>query len=393
MTGDRHLVVAYNFPPFADASAVTQAKRIVVAGTMVDVVSQDLTGLRTRDETLFALVAPFIDRHDVIPGRPQFVAWPSMREFATRGLRRLEARGPLTRYASVYSRSMWPHSHVLAALVKVMHPEVRWTAEFSDPLLHHVDGSMRRSPLLPEDDPLLRRLVLALPAGYRDFVADTGQMLQLIQALPFGLADNLVFTNGQQQKVMVDDLRRPELASDVARRSEVSPHPTPPPAWVQQPQVRPHWAGTCRIGYFGTLYPNRGLGSITEAIRLLPDDVRGRLCLDVYTAQRESTYRLVQRSGVADVIRVRSELPYSQFLQVAGTYEHLLVTDTRTGGFPVINPFLPSKVSDYGATTANIFAITVPGSELSRRNYRPAAVVDDVCSIRDALLEAVTATT
>lgn len=390
MTGHRHLVVAYNFPPFADASAVTQAKRIAAEGRQVDVVSQDLTGLRRRDDTLLGLVSPFLDHHDTISGRPQFLVWPSLRQFTTRGMRRLSARGPLTRYATVRSRSMWPHSHVLAAMVKVMHPHVEWLAEFSDPLLHRVDGSHRPSPALPDDDAVLRRLLRSLPAPYRDFLHSGGEMLHLIQALPFGLADRLVFTNEQQRTVMLEDLGNDRMATVAEARSEISPHPAPPADWVAEPPSRPRTdQELCRIGYFGTLYANRGLGAVTEAIRLLPPEVRSRLRIDVHTEQRARSYAQVRRCGVDDVIRIRSALPYTQFLQEAGSYDHLMVTDTQTGGFSVANPFLPSKVSDYEGTRANVLSLVVPGSELDRRGYRPTARVGDAISIRDALAEAV----
>lgn len=393
MTGARHLVVAYNFPPFADASAVTQAKRIATDGHQVDVVSQDLTGLRRRDDTLLRLVSPFVDHHDIISGRPQFLAWPSLRQFATRGMRRVSIRGPLTRYGTVRSRSMWPHSHVLAALVKVAHPEVEWLAEFSDPLLRRVDGSHRPSPPLPEEDALLHRLLLTLPAPYRRFMHAGGQMLHLIQALSFGLADRLVFTNDQQRTVMLEDLGNETMASAALDRSEISPHPTPPSPWVPAPAAGPGVdEGLCRIGYFGTLYANRGLGAIVEALRLLPPSLRAQLRIDVHTEQRTRTYEQVRRCRVADVIRVRPALPYTDFLRAASTYDHLLVTDTQTGGFSVANPFLPSKVSDYAATSANILSLVAPGSELDRRGYWPTARADDVTSIRNALAQAVSST-
>ena len=160
MSEAKDLIVAYNFPPFVDASAITQAKRIAARGVYVDVVSQDLSGFRSRDDSLLALVSPWIKRHEVVRGRPAFLNWASMRRFTRSGYRRLAVRGPMTRYRSVYSRSMWPHSHVLAALIKVMHPSIHWSAEFSDPLLQDTNGSLRRSPQLSWDEALLRKLAL-----------------------------------------------------------------------------------------------------------------------------------------------------------------------------------------------------------------------------------------
>ena len=61
-TADR-LIVAFNFPPFTDGSAVTVAKRIIEAAVPVDVIAADLSSVRARDESLIDLVAPWLIEH------------------------------------------------------------------------------------------------------------------------------------------------------------------------------------------------------------------------------------------------------------------------------------------------------------------------------------------
>lgn len=382
------LVVAYNFPPFADASAVTVTKRLAEWDRHVDVVCQDLTGLRTVDPTLGSLVEPYVDRRFVMTSRPRFLEWASISDFVAGGMRRLTTAGGLESYERVYSRSMWPHSHVLAAAAAIQRPNVKWRAEFSDPLLRHVDGRARHSPPLTVDA-VSRRLVGSLPVTYQGWFAERGELLHLVQALPFALADTLVFTNEQQRTVMLADLHDEDLAESALRRSEISPHPVPPSAWVAERSTPAH-PSKVSIGYFGTLYPNRGFGTLVEAIRILEPSVREKLAVDLYTDKVTMMHNLIRRGGVEDVVSVKPALPYLEFLSAATRYNYLLVLDTQGGDFPVPNPFLPSKVSDYSATGRGVIAVVSPGSELDRRDFSLRARVGSVSELRETLIVAIT---
>ncbi|HET7397101.1 MAG TPA: hypothetical protein VFJ94_01165 [Intrasporangium sp.] len=280
---------------------------------------------------------------------------------------------------------MWPHSHFLAAYVKAEAPSTRWTAEFSDPLLWHVDGSARTSDAV-RADPISRRLFGGLsPAFQRELGASPG-VLRAAQLLPFALADELVFTNVQQREVMVGDLGDTELRRQVLARSIVSPHPTPPAEWYAGvPSVHPP-RDRISIGYFGTFYANRGLGVMIEALRSLPREQRNRFSVHIFSAGSAAVRAAAERAGIGQLVSAHDELPYLRFLQAAKAFDYLLVQDTQTGGFPVANPFLPSKLSDYKGTGARIFALVAPGSEMAAMSFPAKAVVGDVGSVRSALL-------
>jgi glycosyltransferase involved in cell wall biosynthesis len=389
MTAEPRLVIAYNFPPFSDASAVTAAKRIVDAGEDVHVVMQDLTKVRPRDETLWQLVAPFVQERHILRGPVQFLTWLSLESFIDQGLARLIAKGPLSRYDRMYSRTMWPHSHLLAGAIRVRSPKTTWQAEFSDPLLWHVDGKTRHSPTLPHNK-MTRSLVRALPARYQRLLGDRPETLQLVQFLPFALADEIIFTNDQQRELMLGDLPDGRMADAVFEKSVVSAHPTPPSSWTNLADgPGPEDNGRVHFGYFGSLYPNRGLGALLEAIRILPPSDQDRLSVDLFTPNVTQSEGVIKRMKLGDIVHAKRALPYTRFMSVAAKYDYLLVFDTQGGDFPVANPFLPSKISDYLGTGAEVMVVVAPGSELEKRAYEYEARVGDVGSIARCLGRAI----
>src|SRR5699024_7869117 len=115
---DRGLILAYNFPPFSDASAVTVAKRIRQFGRKVDVVSQDLSTIRSKDTDLVELVTEFVEEHFELSGEPGFAAWPAIRNYVLDGYAAVKSSLLNKRYGFIYSRSMFPATHFLAAFIK-----------------------------------------------------------------------------------------------------------------------------------------------------------------------------------------------------------------------------------------------------------------------------------
>ncbi|MGP9707009.1 hypothetical protein [Brachybacterium sp. AOP24-D1-21] len=387
-TADR-LIVAFNFPPFTDGSAVTVAKRIVEADVPVDVIAADLSAVRSRDESLMDLVAPWLVEHHTVKVPVLFADERSLIPFVERGLRAVRQRRGLP-YSEVYSRSMWPHSHFLAARLRSEGNAHRWIAEFSDPILWHVDGTPRPSGQISLSGANLR-LLRAVGARAQDFLREHATVLAWAQFVPFLLADELVFTNDQQLQVMLADA--PEwMRDDVERRATISPHPTLPPSHYAEERspALPTSSGCFSIGYFGTFYPNRGGGEFLEAISLLPAHLRERLTLDVYTADAGRLLEVAAHLGIADNVRKQAPLPFRRFLQAAGGYDALLVNDIATSPFGVPSPFLPSKYSDYAGSPAGTMAITQPGSPLDQKPNRWRSHVGDVDGIEKMLTRAIT---
>lgn len=381
------LIVAFNFPPFNDGSAVTIAKRIVEAGVPVDVISADLSRIRSRDESLYELVTPLVKDHHSVTIPLRFAEQSSVLAFADQGLLALGRHEGRT-YESMHSRSMWPHSHFLAARAKIAGIASTWTAEFSDPVLWHVDATRRSSSPLVIDDGAAA-ILRAVGSRAQKFLRENATVLAWAQHVPFFLADEIVFTNDQQQTVMIRDA--PDwFQAELRAKSTIAPHPTlPAQHYGSLPAPKSDDRHDFRIGYFGTFYPNRGGGEFLEAVSLLPREERSRLRLNVYSDNAAGLADIARRLGLRGTVKVRTPLPFLEFLKVTNSYDALLVNDIATSPFGLPSPFLPSKYSDYAGSSAPTMAITIPGSPLDQRDIMWKAHTGDLDGIASMLSGAI----
>src|SRR5690606_26551924 len=129
----RHLVISYLYPPAAETSGIVVAKRIRAWGREVDVIANEAPAGRKPDPRSTEVAGDLVHEVVRLKGREnRLTDWHNIERFAARGLRRIQERERrVGGYRSVYSRSMMPASHVLAALYKIEHSKVPWTAEFS----------------------------------------------------------------------------------------------------------------------------------------------------------------------------------------------------------------------------------------------------------------------
>jgi len=361
----RRLVVAYGFAPSTDTSAVVMAKRVLADGVPVDVVSQDLSSVSGTDPGLASLVAPLVRRQAVLGGEPEYGGWATIRRFVSEGLDavarlELEAGGS---YAEVRSRAMWPAAHFLAARYRLLTPDAAWTAEFSDPLLHTVAGEQRRRRFGDDDvaEDLWQAVRSADPSLTRP-----DNVWEMVELLPYAVADSVVFTNELQREHMLGYCRSRALAERARERSIVSPHPSPPAAaYSLSSAALEREPGTVAIGYFGVFYPTRGLTEVWDALAALREDERARLRLHVFTSDPAVLAERLLGTGLEGVVLPREYVPYLDFLHLATQLDVLLVGDARTAGTHDVNPYLPSKWSDYAGSGTPVWAVSEPGSVLS----------------------------
>lgn len=224
---DRHrtLVSAYCFPPYSDTAGVVAAKRVRERGERVDVVTVAMDRMRRTDPSLSAICGHLVDRYAVLQTPSAFASWRSVSTYAEEGAsvatRWEDIDGP---YREVYSRAHFAASHFLAASLRAARPDLRWTAEFSDPLSHDVAGRVRHVPV--DESPLLDRLRRAVQAaGHR--TPTSGNLFEWCEVMTFAMADRVVFTNDRQRDFMLSRVDV-ALADEVAAKCEVSAHPTLP---------------------------------------------------------------------------------------------------------------------------------------------------------------------
>ena len=361
----RDLVVAYCYPPYVDTSAIVAAKRVREHGRPVDVLQNALGSLRRTDPTLERIAGDLVVRRHEVPSRSHFASWGAMSQFVEMGLQQAlawdrEGAG----YERVYSRAQFVASHLLAARLVLQRPDLRWTAEFSDPLSLDVTGATRRSAA--GDGVLLRRLAEGLrAAGFEPPTSHNA--FEWVEVLPYALAEELVFTNERQRDLMASRVEDERLRARVLERATVSPHPTLPPEFyaLASPglELEPE---RVHLGYFGNFYASRGMDTVLDALRGLPERLRDRLVLHVFAGSRKELDAQVHERGLGRWVRTRPFVDYLDFLALATRMDVLLVNDAVTRGSDLpVNPYLPSKLSDYLGSGRPVWGIVEEGSPMS----------------------------
>ena len=206
---------------------------------------------------------------------------------------------------------------------------------------------------------------------------------------------------------MLDTIDRSDLRERVEAHSLVAHHPTLAPGFYELEKVNYEVDDEhVHLGYFGEFYTARGITEITDALRSLPERIRSRIRLHVFTNyipetsggvkpasfSRKQFNLLVQRtldgvgvSGLEEHVVFNNSLPYLQFLAVAQELDFLIVTDARSGSGHSINPYLPSKWSDYRGSTAKVWALAEEGSVLSTMNLDACTPIGDSHAARSVL--------
>jgi hypothetical protein len=375
----RDLVTCYAFLPSDNTSAIVAGRRVQQRGVCVDVVSHTTDGVHGNDPAANVIVQPYVGYHRRIQGPTKFSQWTGIVQYCEPGMRAIERWEDRRErsYRSVYSRAMWPASHVLAALYKVRHPETRWIAEFSDPLSQDVQGNRRKCG--PRRDDALSREITEGLQGAGFTVPDDDTLLQWIEHVAYALADDIVFTNRHQQDTMMEHIADPALRERVAKHGIVSAHPTLPPEFYDLSDVEyPLEPGKVHLAYFGAFYPTRGLTEVTDAIMRLPRDARDRLRVHVFTKDPDDLRAELKKAGMDDTVVANHYVPYLDFLHLTTLFDCLLVNDARTADTHTVNPYLPSKISDYSGAGRPIWAVVEPGSILSEREFDYRSNLGDV---------------
>jgi len=373
-----HLAILYCFSPFLDPSGVAAGKVIAAREKVVDVITADMSDIRAKDYSLDALNREWLARRAIIPTEPYaFSSWAPTADFAVKAAERAHAwektRG--VRYETLYTRALWCGSHVAGAIYKLSHPDVVWTAEFSDPLSRGIDALPR--PSYMSEDEVTAQLRAAVHK--RGTVIPEGiSMFEFVEYVTYALADEFIFTNPNQRDYMLS-LTTPELAERVGGRATVRPHPSPSPSAYQEVITRYTLRDdVVNIGYFGSFYGNRTLSEVLLALRGLTRAERDRIRLHVFCNKPEEFTELLTEHGLATEVYVNPYLGYMEFLNASTKFDVLLVQDADTTGTFEVNPFLPSKYSDYRGSGAAVWGIIEEGSPLSAQPLSHRSGVGDV---------------
>lgn len=374
-TPARRLVIAYCFVPYVDTSGTVAAKRVCLQGEPVDVIQNEMGGLRAVDPGLDLVADGLVRRRAVLDTVTYFAAWRSIVAWCDEGLQQVDRwsaesaeAGDLLDtgipWSSMFSRSHFVASHFLAALVKAEHPEIVWEAEFSDPCSADATGAERHAAMF--DSELWDRLrALLVDAGWEPPASDN--VFEWAEVLVYAFADRIMFTNAQQAEYMAGRCHDPRLADRLREHTVAAHHPMLPEKFYLMDRAPVELEeGVLHIAYFGNFYGKQSPVAAVEAMGLLPPEQRERLRLHIFTQPTQALREMVTQMGLEDTVKVEEFLPFLQFLEISRRMDILLVVDYPLPRGAERNPFLLSKWGDYRGSGTPVWGILEESSVLAK---------------------------
>lgn len=357
----KQLVISYCFPPYVDTAGNVMAKRIRNMNEVVDVIYNKMDRVRQKDEELNKLVDDLIENRFEISSYSSFSNWKAINEFCDLGMAEINEK----KYDKIYSRVMWPGSHFLAFKYKMNNPNVKWVAEFSDPILFDVQGKKRESGI--QDRKFIKKANELIHKKYGLPAIKEKNLFFWCEYLAYIFADELVFTNENQLKYMVENFPIQSVKALVKEKAVISPHPTLPKEFYQIKESNYNLdKEKVNLAYFGAFYSTRNLEDLFLGLENINSDLRGQICLHIFTSDSAQLQKELKGSVLEKNVVVNPYVNFYEFLNLTSKFDCLVVNDANTKEYKSINPYLPSKLSDYLGSGATIWGIFEAGSILSK---------------------------
>ena len=379
------LVISFLFPPESYVSGITVSKRIIENNEIVDV----LQAKSQVNSDFNDCIDEFVNERILIDIDCK-VDWADcIFKFVKLGINAIEKD-----YKRIYSRSWLMANHFLACEYKFINPDTTWNAEFSDPLIFDLSNNPKSYKQMIIDDEIYIGKVNGHIKEYNEnndsdfpLIENNTSAYFIAEYLVYLFADKIIFTNENQRKVMLDQF--PIDVSDVVlAKSEIKRHPTLDEKYYHVAQSRLKLNDEyVNIAYFGgDYYAKRHFESLFYAFDALNHKYKNKIRLYIFSDDKKLIKGLVSTLSVADNIIVKKPLNYLEFLNATTKFDVLLVNDVMTRNSYEINPYLPSKLSDYLGSKKDIWAISEEGSSLSKSDVKYKSNVYDFKSCGEELV-------
>ncbi len=357
------LVISFCYAPFVDTSAVIVSKRINEMNKFCDVVSANMAKVRKVNTELMHIDAHLVRDTYLINVEPSFGNWQCIESFTVSMLAATQAK----KYNNIYSRSFWPASHFAAFEYKRQHPNVKWIAEFSDPIILDIEGKIRFAEVPKE---WVSFIVNEFNLG-SELLTELN-LYVWAELLVYLLADEIIFTCKNQKALMLERFPYQDISARAKWLSVIKPHPTLPKEFYTAKDVKyPLDRAMINMAYFGAFYKTRRLDDIIEVMKWYDKNKSNYSEMKVphihiFTEQVDSAKAMIKEEELENYFTINHYLSYLEFLSVSNQMDVLLVNDAKANEIFGINPYLPSKVSDYSNSNAKIWAFYEKGSALSK---------------------------
>lgn len=374
------LVISYKFPPSNDINGIVLAKRIITNGSLVDVI---LNKVEEHEHINFDEIDNYIDNRfytsiDFIRDSDKAIF-----EFNEQGLKIIGNR----EYKEIYSSSWALSNHFLGLEYKLKHPDVFWTAEFSDPLTRDMNGKFKEYHKLNNEE-YTDRLNSKIREKDSDLkLLEDPTIYTVSEYLTFIFADKIVFTNVNQKEMMLE-LYDDNIKEIVENKAEIAQHPTLEKKYYHLVEKKYEMNGEdINIAYFGNFYyAKRHFEALFYAYESLNHKFKDKVKFHVFLNDYELLKMVIEDLTFKENIIIRKPLDYFEFLNATTQFDILLVNDAITEGSFKINPYIPSKLSDYRGSGRDIWSMYENGSQLSKEDAKYKSPVNDFNRTREVLI-------
>ena len=346
------IAFCHNFSPAIDASAFVASKRLSqiadyfhCRGIDWTVISADMSWVRNSDNVWNTYYARFqytrkrvvgVDTNSLITVQDK---WGNDAYYQIRD-----------KHADyVYSRSMWIGSHIAASRYKKSHKNVVWIAEFSDPVVMGTDNTPKK-----------------LDQNYTGEMEIFNDYYHYVEQLVYEGADKIIFTNDNQKQYMLaysGNLHNEE----VLKKSLVWNHPLISSDYAKLfSHDIPIDKNKINIAYFGIFYKNRGAD---ELLKFLKNE---SIVVHLFTRRTEEIESL---SFQYPNLAVYDFVPLLKMYSIIPDMDYCFVNDLAFPG--ELNPYLPSKISDYLSAGGFVIALVIGNSPM--RHYQHDHLIKTEC--------------
>lgn len=370
MTGAEQLVFSYCHPPFVDTSATIVAKRVNEFGLLTDVVANDMSTNRKIDSDMMYLDKHYINDIFFLNTPTSFGSWNAIKSYALQSNALVKDKS----YKQLYSRVLWPASNFAAFEYKLNHLDVKWVAEFSDPVVLDIEGNERVSEL--NDIDWVNKVLAQLPEKY-SYLQSEKNVYVWCELLAYLFSDELIFTCENQRSLMLSKFKYPEISEIAYKKSIISPHPKPNKALYSLIPSNYYLDNKfVNIGYFGVFYKNRKLDDLINMLQ--KNDVSHKdVKIHIFTNNVNDVVNELTELKVINYFKVNNYVGYFEFLNICKKMDLLIVNDAKVTDIFGLNPYLPSKMSDYIGSNKSIWAFVEDGSALSKSIARFKTTLGD----------------
>ena len=382
------LVISFLFPPSDSVTGITVSKRIIENNEKVDVLHAKCPNNFNME--LNKYIEEYIGDRIIINMDCDSDWAECIFKFVKMGKSAVKKD-----YEKIYSRSWLMANHFLAFEYTLGHPDAFWSAEFSDPLIYDLSNKPKKyKQMLVDDEGYINKINNQI----NDFNQNNNTSFPLVENkssayfiaeyLVYLFADKVIFTNSNQREMMLGQFPV-DVHDFVLAKSEIKRHPTLGSLYyyIKESDINLN-DEYINIAYFGTdYYGKRHFEALFYALESLNHKYKDKIRLHLYINDKKLIKRLISTLTVKDNILVREPLDYLSFLNATTKFDVLIVNDVVTKGNFKVNPYLPSKLSDYLGSSRDIWALCEAGSTLSSADVKYKSDINDFESCGETLVQ------